>query len=214
MISAARLGHHTGFFAGAMLLVAAVAPAAAAQTTCSATLPSGAPTCGVTLNATVNVAHLLQLTVSGGAQTTLASPVVTTYDSSATAASVNEYPVGATGPLLTVKANRGWQLTIKAQNAYFTFAKDATYALCRPGDATGTCTGSSSSPLGKQAGDLAWSLNAATSFAGVGTTAATVSSSAAGSSASYTIYFRAKWLYATDVPGTYTLPVIYTITGQ
>jgi hypothetical protein len=214
MICALHLNRRAVPLASAILLLLATASRADAQTTCLATTPTGAPSCNLTLNASATVAHLLQLTVNGGAQTTLASPVVTTYDSSAAATGADEYPVGATGPLLTVKANRGWQLTIKAQNPYFAFAKDATFGLCRPGDATGTCTNSSSAPLGKPAAELVWSLNAATAFAGLSTTAATVSSNAAGSSASYTIYFRAKWLYATDVPGTYTLPVVYTVTGQ
>ena len=202
-----------GVIALALLGVAMLPQRGAAQT-CTATTPSGAPTCNTTLNAQATVAHLLQLTVTGGTQTTLASPVATTYDSSAAAASANEYPIGATGPVLTVKANRGWQLTIKAQNGYFTFTKDATYGLCRPGDATGTCTSSSSSPLGKVSNDLVWSLNATTAFAGLTTTAAAVASNTTGSSASYTIYFRTKWLYASDVPGTYVLPVVYTVTGQ
>ena len=196
------------------LLGMALVPGRSFAQTCQATAPSGAPTCNTVLNASATVAHLLQLTVTGGAQTTLAPPVVTSYDSSAAAGSPDAYPVGATGPVLTVKANRGWQLNIKAQNAYFTFTKDATYGLCRPGDATGTCTASSSAPLGKIAADLAWSLNAATSFAGLTTTSATVSSNATGSSATNTIYFRTKWLYASDVPGTYVLPVVYTVVGQ
>src|SRR5450759_2005123 len=75
--------------------------------TCNATTPTGAPTCNQALNAVASVAHLLQLTVTGGAQTSLASPGVTTYDSSAAAAAVNQYPVGATGPVVSVKANRG-----------------------------------------------------------------------------------------------------------
>lgn len=199
--------------AAMLLALAAITRSANAQT-CSATLPAGAPTCNVTLNAQATVAHILQLTVAGGAQTLLATPLTSAYDSSAVAATANDYPVGATGPVLTVKANRGWQLTVKAQNPYFTFTKDATFALCRPGDATGTCTASSSAPLGKIASDLVWSLNAATAFAGLTTTAATISTNATGSSATYTIYFRAKWVYASDVPGTYVLPVVYTVTGQ
>ena len=196
------------------LLLAPVAAVAGAQTTCTATTPAGAPTCSTTLNAQVAVAHLLQLTVNGGAQTTLAPPVATTYDSSAAAVSSDQYPVAGTGPVLTVKANRGWQLTVKAQNPYFTFTKDATFGLCRPGDATGTCTSSSSAPLGKIASDLLWSLNATSAFAGMSTTGAVISSNATGSSATYTVFFRAKWVYASDVPGTYVLPVVYTVTGQ
>jgi len=184
--------------------------------TCNATTPSNAPTCNTTLNAQATVAHLLQLTVNGGAQTTLASPVVTTYDSSAAATSANEYPVGATGPQVTVKANRGWQLTIKASSGYWTFAPDATYQQCRPGGGTySACTGSSNATAGKLSTDLAWSLNANTAFSGLTTTAATIASNATGSSGGpYTIYYRVKWLYASDVPGTYTLPVVFTITGQ
>jgi hypothetical protein len=184
--------------------------------TCNATTPSNAPTCNTTLNAQATVAHLLQLTVNGGAQTTLASPVVTTYDSSAAASSANEYPVGATGPAVTVKANRGWQLTIKASASYWTFAPDASYNLCRPGGGTApTCTGSSNATAGKASADLAWSLNANTAFAGLTTTGATIASNATGSSGGpHTVYYRVKWLYASDVPGTYTLPVVFTITGQ
>jgi hypothetical protein len=199
----------------ALLIAAAVgrADSLGAQTTCNATLPAGAPTCSTTLNAQVAVAHLLQLTVNGGAQTALAPPVVTSYDSSAAAVTPDQYPVGATGPVLTVKANRGWQLSIKANLPQFVFTKDGTYNLCRPGDGAGACP-LSSTTLGKAAADLAWSTNAATAFAGLTTSAATISSNTAGSSAQYTIYFRTKWLYATDVPGTYVLPVVYTVTGQ
>jgi hypothetical protein len=192
-----------------------VAPSMLHAQSCNATTPSNAPTCNTTLNAQATVAHLLQLTVNGGAQTTLASPVVTTYDSSAAASTANEFPVGATGPAVTVKANRGWQLTIKASAAQWTFAPDGTYNLCRPGGGTyPTCTGSSGA-AGKAAADLAWSLNASTAFAGLTTTGATIASNSTGSSGGpYTVYYRVKWLYASDVPGTYTLPVVFTITGQ
>lgn len=196
-----------------LLALAPVGTTAAAQTTCTATAPSANPTCSTTLNAQVTVAHLLQLTVSTSTPTVLAPPVATSYDSSAAAATPDQYPVGATGPVLTVKANRGWQLTVKANTAQFTFTKDATYGLCRPGDGNTTCP-LSSTTLGKSAADLAWSTNATSAFAGLSTTAASISSNAAGSSAQYTIYFRTKWLYATDVPGTYVLPVVYTVTGQ
>jgi hypothetical protein len=182
---------------------------------CNATLPSGAPTCNVTLNAQATVAHLLELTVSGGAQTMLTSPVVTTYDSSAAATVANEYPVGATGPAVTVKGNRGWQLTIKAQNGFWTFAPDATYQLCRPGGGTySTCSGSSSAPNGKVAADLVWSPNPSAGFAAISTSETSIASNSNGSSTSLTIYYRVKWLYATDVPGTYTLPIVFTVTGQ
>jgi hypothetical protein len=198
------------------LLLLAVEPVrqlAAAQTTCNATAPNASPTCSTTLNAQVAVAHLLQLTVSTSTPTALAPPVATSYDSSAAAATPDQYPVGATGPVLTIKANRGWQLTIKANTPQFTFTKDAAYGLCRPGDGVGACPLSSTS-LGKAAADLAWSTNATSAFAGLTTTASAISSNATGSSASYTIYFRTKWLYASDVPGTYVLPVVYTVTGQ
>jgi len=185
-----------------------------AQTQCTASAPTSAPTCPLTVAATVTVAHLLQLNVSG-TQTNLAPPVVTTYDSSAAAANANGYPVGATGPTVTVKANRGWKLTVSSQNDYWSFTPDATYQQCRPGGGTySSCTGSSSSVAGKASSDLAWSLNANTAFAGLTSTPALLSSNATGSSASYTLYYRVRWAYASDVPGTYTLNVVFTVTGQ
>jgi len=187
-----------------------------AQTTCNATTPSAAPTCNLTLNATTTVAHLLQLTLSTSTPTALASPVVTTYDSSAAAGSANEYPVGATGPAVTVKANRGWTLTISSSTNFWSFAADATYQKCRPGGGTyPICTGSSNATAGKASSDLVWSTNATTGFAILSTSVAQISNNANGSSAGpFTIYYRVKWNYATDVPGTYTLPVVFTITGQ
>lgn len=201
---------------GLALIGMVVFPAAALHAqSCPASAPSGAPTCSEPLNAVATVSHLLQLTVSGGAQTTLASPAVAAYDSSASASSANQYPVGATGPTVTVKANRGWRLTVSAQNDDWTFAPDATYQQCRPGGGTySSCTGSSTAVAGKSAADLAWSLNANTAFAGLTSTPALISSNTTGSSASYTLYYRVRWLYASDVPGTYTLPVVFTVTGQ
>jgi hypothetical protein len=186
--------------------------------TCLASSPTTAPTCNVPLNAVATVSHLLQLTVAGGAQTNLASPTAATYDSSAAAgSSPAQYPVGANpGPTVTVKANRGWQLTVGAGNSgYWNFTPDATYQMCRPlGGTYPTCSGSSNNTAGKLSTDLAWSIDPNNAFAGLATTASTIVSNSTGSTATFTLYYRVKWLYASDVPGTYSLPVVFTVTGQ
>jgi len=203
---------------GIALIGIVVFPSAALHAqTCNATTPTAAPTCNVSLNAVATVSHLLQLTVTGGSQTNLASPLATTYDSSAAAGSTpGLYPVGANpGPTVVVKANRGWQLTISAGASNWTFTPDATYHLCRPlGGSYPTCTGSSNSTAGELSTDLAWSIDPVNAFAGLSTTASTIVSNSTGSTATFTLYYRVKWLYASDVPGTYTVPVVFTVTGQ
>jgi hypothetical protein len=188
---------------------------AGAQTTCNATAPTNAPTCNITLNATVAVAQVLQLTLSTSTPTALAVPLVSTYDSSAAAGSPAAYPVGAVGPTVSVKANRGWNLTISSSSSTWTFAPDATNQLCRVGGGTyPTCTGSSTT-VGKAVGDLAFATGSMTgSFFSLSTSTASLGSNGSGVSISYSIFYRVKWLYASDVPGTYTLPVVFTLTGQ
>lgn len=203
---------------GIALLGGLLLPAAALHAqTCNASTPTNAPTCNVSLNAVATVQHLLQLTVAGGAQTNLASPLATTYDSSAAAGSSPAlYPVGANpGPTVTVKANRGWQLTVSAGAANWTFTPDATYQMCRPlGGSYPSCTGSSTGTAGKISTDLAWSIDPDNAFAGLSTAASTIVSNSTGSTATFTLYYRVKWLYASDVPGKYSLPVVFTVTGQ
>lgn len=179
-------------------MLAVAAPRAAAQLSCQATAPAGAPTCNVALTTSAIVPHLLQLSTDASA-TTLAQPGVAQYDSTNVAGSGDQQPWGANGPVVTIKANRPWALTISAQSATWSHTPDA-YNVTRA--------------VNKAAGDLFWSTNTATGFNPLSTTGATVASNLTGSTNNYSIYYRVAWRYTSDVPGTYTLNVVYTVTGN
>ena len=180
-----------------ILAVAFVRPAAA-QLSCSATTPTNAPTCNVALTTSVTVPHLLQLSTNVST-TALQQPGVPQYDSTNVAATNNEQPWGATGPVITIKANRPWTLTISAQTATWSHTPDS-YNVTRA--------------TGKPAADLFWSTALASGYNALSTTGATVVSNVTGSTNTYQIYYRAAWRYASDVPGAYSINVVYTVTGN
>jgi hypothetical protein len=98
-----------------------------------------------------------------------------------------------------------------------TVAGGAQTNLASPTAATydsSAAAGSSKNAAGKLSTDLAWSIDPNNAFAGLATTASTIVSNSTGSTATFTLYYRVKWLYASDVPGTYSLPVVFTVTGQ
>lgn len=92
-----------------------------------------------------------------------------------------------------VKANRGYTLNIKAGSA--------------------TWSGGSGS---KAAGDLRWRTGGAAPGTALTTSDAAVGTSASGTTGlgtDYAITYNIAWSYASDTPGTYTLPVVFTATA-
>lgn len=180
------------------LIVLPVLPApAAAQLSCDATNPPAAPTCDVALTASASVTTLMRLSTNVSALP-FTSPTIVEYDLTASAPGNDGLPGPYTGPVVTVKSNRPWTLSVKAQGSYWSL----------------TPSGPARPDAGKPAEDLLWSLNTATGFVPLTTTAATVASSATGSTATHAVHHRVKWFYAVDVPGDYALTVVYTLTAN
>ena len=156
---------------------------ASAQTSCA-----GVGSCNLPLNASVTVPALVAMSTAAGS-ISLTAPdgddLVTGYVTEST-------------PLeLTVRSNRSWRLQI-----HTTAATNWTYA--------GTDGGV------KPISDLQWSTTAAGTFSSItGTAADVVTAQPRTNGADQAIYFRT--LYPNDftdarnAPGTYTIPLVFTL---
>jgi hypothetical protein len=172
-------------FLAAMVLATAIG-ATQANAQCS----GNAGSCNTTNTASVTVGALVKLDMSS-ATTTLTNP---TADDVA-AGNV----IANAGPSFTIKANRSWTMKIKSGNA-----TNWTYV----GSDAGV----------KPIGDLAWSTAVNGTFAAISGSDATVSSGASSSNGTAAaVFFRTSWLNdftsASNAPGTYSLPIVFTLTA-
>ena len=149
-----------------------------------------AGTCNTTNTASVTVGALVKLGMSA-ATTSLTAPTADDIDLGAVIANA--------GPTFTIKANRSWTLKIKSQNA-----TDWTYAGANSGV--------------KPIGHLAWSTAVGGTFAAI--TNADVSFTSGASSTNGTAaqaFFRTTWLADFSDPsnreGSYSLPIVFTLTA-
>ena len=140
--------------------------------------------CSVNNTASVSVPSVMRLTLSTAA-TTLTAPVEAAFDAG--------FQDDA-GPTATVKSNRPWNLTVASQAA--------------------TWTGTNGGRANKGAVDLQWKVGAGL-LASLSTTVAPVfgASQPATASASTAFSYRTVWSYAADVPGDYSMVVVYTLTA-
>jgi hypothetical protein len=150
----------------------------------------GVNTCNTTNTVSVTVGALVQLDMSS-TTTTLTNQTATDIG----AASVIPDP----GPTFTIRANRSWTLNIRSQNA-----------------TTWTYVGTSGGV--KPIGHLSWSTAAGGTFAAVTNADAIFTSGTTASSGTpASAFFRTSWAggfgAASNAPGTYSLPVIFTLTA-
>ena len=138
--------------------------------------------CSVNNTASVSVPSVMRLTLNA-ATTTLTNPVEAAFDAG--------FQDDA-GPTATVKSNRPWNLTI--------------------GALTASWVGSNGGRATKGASDLQFKT-ASTSFASLSQTAGNVlpATQGAAGNASVAMQYRTVWSYAADVPGDYTLVVVYSL---
>jgi hypothetical protein len=130
---------------------------------------------------------LLSLTMAGFTSGTSQTLVAPTNISDFSSGTTIQLPT--TGPTFTVKANRAYKVQISAAAATFS---GTSYA--------------------KPAGDIAWSTSAAGSFTALSTTAADVDAGGAtAGSASVGLFYKTTYKLLSDVPGTYTLDVTFTL---
>ena len=172
------------------LLAAMVLGIAISTSQVSAQCSGNLGTCNTTNTASVTVGALVKLGMSS-ATTTLTNPTADDVDLGTVIADA--------GPSFTVKANRSWTLKIKSQNA-----------------ANWTYVGSNAGV--KPIGDLAWSTSVGGTFAAITAADATFSSGASSTNgAAAQAFFRTSWVSdftsASNAPGTYSLPIVFTLTA-
>jgi hypothetical protein len=172
------------------ILAAMVIGSAISVNQAGAQCSGNAGSCNLTNTASVVVNPLVKLAM-GSATTTLTPPTADQIEVGAT--------IADNGPSFTVKANRSWTLNVKTTNA-----TSWTYA----GPVTGT----------KPISDLTWSNAAAGTFVGISTTDAAVTTGASASNgASVPVFFKTVWAAGftqpSNAPGTYTLPVVFTLSA-
>jgi len=149
-----------------------------------------AGSCNSTNTASVTVNALVKLGMSS-ATTSLTSPTADQVEVGATIADA--------GPSFTIKANRSWSLNVKTTNP-----------------ASWTYVGSNGG--NKPISDLTWSNAVNGTFAGISPTDALVTSGAGASNGQAAqIFFRTVWAAGftqpSNAPGTYSLPVVLTLSA-
>jgi hypothetical protein len=141
-----------------------------------------------TASATVNA--LVKLGMSA-TTTTLSAPTADQVEIGATLADA--------GPTFTIKANRSWTLNIRTSNAsLFTYV----------GSNAGT----------KPMSDLTWSNAVAGSYVAIGASDALFTSGAAATNGtSAQAFFKTVWAAGftqpSNAPGTYSLPIVFSLTA-
>lgn len=139
--------------------------------------------CTVQVTASATVPDVMQLTLS---TTTLDLGTPSAADFSA------GYKEMA-GPTATVQSNRPWHIDVVAANVtQFTYS------------------GSLTDP-GKPASDLKWGTVSGTYTNNAGTSAVLKTGTSGGTGVSQQIFFKTLWSWASDVPGTYSVVVKFTL---
>jgi hypothetical protein len=172
------------------LLAAMVLGTAIGASQASAQCSGNAGTCNTMNTASVTVGALVKLDMT---TTTTALTNPTADDVAAGNTLAND------GPQFTIKANRSWTLKIRSQNA-----------------ASWTYVGSNAGV--KPISDLAWSTSVGGTFVAITASDATFSSGASSTNgAAASAFFRTSWLSdftsASNAPGTYSLPIVFTLTA-
>jgi len=175
------------------LLAAMVLGTAIGASQANAQCSGSAGTCNTTNTASVTVGALVKLDMSS-VTTALTSPAVTDVESGLSLDNV--------GPTFTIKANRSWNLKVKSQNP-----TNFTYVGSDPG-VTGV----------KPISDLSWATTSGGSYSAI--TASDVTFAFGLSATNSTLaaaFFRTSWAggfsAASNAPGTYSLPIIFTLTA-
>jgi hypothetical protein len=172
------------------ILAAMVLGSAISATQAGAQCSGNAGSCNTTNTASVSVNALVKLGMSSAA-TSLTSPTADQVDLGATIADA--------GPSFTIKANRSWTLNIKTTNA-----ASWTYVGALGGN--------------KPISDLTWSNAVAGTYVGIGSTDAVfLSGASATNGAAAQAFFKTVWAAGftqpSNAPGTYSLPVVFTLSA-
>ena len=156
----------------------------------SAQCNSNTGSCTTSNPASVTIGSLVKLGMSG-TTTSLTFPTADQVDLGAV--------IADPGPTFTIKANRSWTLSIKSGNA-----------------TSWTYTGSNGGV--KSISDLTWSNAVAGTFVPITATGAVFTSGASASAgtaaaAFFKTNYPAGFTDAANAPGTYSLPIMFTLTA-
>ena len=185
-----QLGAETTMNATRIILAAMVIGSTISVNQAGAQCSGNAGNCNTTNTASVLVNALVKLDMSS-ATTSLTSPTADQVEVGATIADA--------GPSLTIKANRSWSLNVKTTNP-----TSWTYVGSNGGN--------------KPISDLTWSNAVNGTFAGISPSDALVTSGAAATNGQAAqIFFRTVWAAGftqpSNAPGTYSLPVVLTLSA-
>lgn len=172
------------------LMAAMVLGTAIVTSQAGAQCSGNAGSCNTTNTASVSVGALVKLGMSS-ASTALTNPTADDVDAGNVLANA--------GPSFTIKANRSWTLKIKSQNA-----------------ANWTYVGSDAGV--KPIADLAWSTAVGGTFAAITAADATFTSGASSTNGTAAqAFFRTSWANdftsASNAPGSYSLPIVFTLSA-
>jgi hypothetical protein len=170
------------------LAMLAVSAPAEAQLTCNFAGAAGANCSLGAHNLTATVERTGKITISGGS--TDITPTAAHYEASETTLGTL-----VTGPTFTVKSNATYNVTLDPTTWTAPYAKAIGDVALRVAN-VGACP----------AGDAGYTALTAGSTSLV--TAASPTASAA-----QDLCIKVKWLWTTDVPGPYTLPLVFKITA-
>jgi hypothetical protein len=166
--------------------VVAIPHLAEAQGSCTRT---GNGNCTIGNNAT----YAINLTITRAVRMALSTTGI-----ALDAPTANEFDATfgqTTGPTLTVKSNSAWTVSTRVTQATWSASLPPAWAA-------------------KPAANLQWSrLGTPLSFTDFTTINATVLTGTATAGTVIQLYFRVKYSWLTDTPGTYSIPVQFTITS-
>jgi hypothetical protein len=175
---------------GATLLGVAIAAVVIAPASVGAqcTASGGPASCNLPGSVSMTAGRVVRLQSTAGS-TSLTAPTPADFD-----AGLNS----TTGPTLTVSANSGWTLSLRASSALWTATNTSPGAPAR---------------TNKPAADLKWSKTSGSGFVVLTTTDAPLVSGSATASSVTTLYFQTLYSWTLDTPGNYSLAVILTLTA-
>jgi hypothetical protein len=151
---------------------------------------AGSGNCTVGTTASMTMPSLLRLTLGSTTSSLSAPAAVSEFDADGVVQKQS------TGPSVTVRANRGWAVTLQADAATFTAAGGSSYA--------------------KPISDLEVSKDGGSSYSPISNSEAfsITSGTATASSVFSNIRYRTRYSVASDAPGTYSLGITYTLTAN
>lgn len=167
-----------------MLALMAVPGSLAAQTQCVAS-PEPCSTAVGALQIIININSVFELDLDPSS-TALATPTTAVFAAGFAATD---------GPIARIRSNAPWALLISAVSPTW----------------TGVSAGAETARPDKPASDLSWSTSAAGTFTDLSISPVQVASGLRTIGSETSLFYRTRYQWALDTPGTYSLRILFTI---